>query len=247
MRFEGKTALVTGASRGLGRHIAVALAAEGAWVALGCRRRVADANSTLDAMRAAGGDGAVSAFDVREFDEVRRAVDEVLSARGRVDVAVHCAGIARDGYLATATTEDVDDVLRTNLHGAMHLARCVARPMLASKRGAIVFVTSVAGIRASAGQASYSASKGALVSLTATLAAELGAAGVRVNALAPGLIAAGMVERLPPRALEERRLHIPLGRLGHPDEVARAALFLASDDASYITGHTLVIDGGLSL
>ncbi len=171
----------------------------------------------------------------------------MLAARGRIDVAVHCAGISRDGFLATASTDDVDDVLRTNLHGAMHLSRSVARAMLAARRGSIVFVTSVAGFRASAGQASYSASKGALVSLTATLAAELGPAGVRVNALAPGLIAAGMVERLPPRTLDERRRLIPLGRLGRADEVARAALFLASDDASYITGHTLVIDGGLSL
>lgn len=247
MRFRGATAIVTGASRGLGRHIAEALASEGAWVALGCRRRVGDAAAALESIRAAGGDGVVAAFDVRDPEGVRRAVDDVLSTRGAIDVAVHCAGVARDGFVATSTVDDIEDVLRTNLHGAMHLARAVARPMMAARRGAVVFVTSIAGMRASAGQASYSASKGGLIALTMTLASELGPCGVRVNAIAPGLIAAGMVERLPQRIVEARREAIPLRRLGRPDEVARAALFLASEDASYITGHTLVIDGGLSL
>lgn len=240
------TVFVTGASRGLGRAIAEAFGARGAWVAVGCRRRADDAEATLASVRARGGDGAVVACDVRDPAALRDAVERVLDARGRVDVAVHCAGVARDAMIATATAEDVDDVLRTNLHGALHLARAVARPMMAARAGSLVFVGSVAGSRASVGQASYSASKGGIVALTATLAAELGPAGVRVNAVAPGLIAAGMVERLPPKLVEARRERIPLGRLGRAEEVARAVVFLA-EEATYVTGQSLVVDGGMSL
>lgn len=247
MRFAGRSVLVTGASRGLGRAIAVGFAREGAWVAVGYRRREDEARATLDAVRAAGGDGETVAVDVREREATERAVASVLAARGRLDVAVACAGVARDQLFAAMTEEAFDDAVRTNLYGTMHLCRAAVRPMLAARGGALVTVASVAGLRASPGQANYAASKGGILALTTTLAAELAPQGVRVNAVVPGLIAAGMVTRTDPGALARVRARIPMGRLGEADDVARAVLFLASDDARYVTGQALVVDGGLSL
>lgn len=247
MRLAGRTALVTGGGRGLGRAIAVECAREGAWVAVGYRRRAEEARAALAAVRDAGGDGELCAFDVREAAEVERAVAALLASRGRIDAVVNCAGVARDNHFARMTLEEWDDVMRTNLHGCVHVTRAVVRSMMAAGGGAVVNVASVAGMRASPGQANYAASKGAVLALTATLAAELGPSRVRVNALVPGLIAAGMVARVDPREIERRRERIPLGRLGEASEVGRAAVFLLSDDASYVTGQSLVVDGGLSL
>lgn len=246
-RLAGKTAFVTAAGQGIGRAIAEAFAREGAWVAVGYRRRADEARSTLDAVRLGGGDGDLYPVDVRERAEVTRAVDALLAARGRVDVVVNCAGVARDNLFAQMTEEEFDDVVRTNLYGAMHVTRAVVRAMMAARRGSVVNVASVAGLRASVGQSNYAASKGGLLALTTSLAAELAPAGLRVNAVVPGLINAGMVTRTDPRAMARAKERIPMGRLGDAAEVARATLFLASDDASYITGQALVVDGGLSL
>lgn len=247
MRLAGRTVLVTGGGRGVGRAIAVECAREGAWVALGCRRRVEEAARALAEVREAGGDGEVCAFDVRDASAVDRAVAALLASRRRVDAVVNCAGVTRDNLFARMTLEEWDEVVRTNLDGCAHVTRALVRPMIAAGGGAMLNVASVAGLRASPGQASYAASKGAVLALTATLAAELGPSRIRVNALVPGLIAAGMVSRVDPREIERRRERIPLGRLGEAREVGRAATFLLSDDASYITGQALVVDGGLSL
>jgi 3-oxoacyl-[acyl-carrier protein] reductase len=245
-RFQGQRVLVTGASRGLGRAIARAFGAEGAWVAVGYRARAEEAAGTLAEVRAAGGDGATVGFDVRDAAAVQAAV-EALEASGPLAVVVNNAGVSRDEPLAMMTAESWQEVLATNLDGAFHVCRAVARAFLARRAGAIINVASVSGLVASVGQANYAASKGGLLAFTRTLAAELAPRGVRVNAVVPGLCAAGMVERVDRRLVEARRARIPLGRLGTAEEVAAVVLFLASDAAAYVVGQALVVDGGLTL
>jgi 3-oxoacyl-[acyl-carrier protein] reductase len=178
---------------------------------------------------------------------VDAAVDELLGQRPALDVVVNNAGVARDELFPVMQRESWRQVLATNLDGTFNVCRAVARPMMGRKRGAIVNVASVAGQRASVGQVNYAASKGGVLALTQSLAAELAPRGIRVNAVVPGLCAAGLVETLDRRVVEARKQHIPLRRLGTADEVARAVLFLASDDAAYIVGQALVVDGGLTL
>lgn len=244
---DRRTSIVTGASRGIGRAIAVRLAEDGDFVFVGYRVREKDADETLRLVREAGGDGATLSAEARDPAAIRRAVDVVMEARGRVDVLVNNAGVARDEPFALMSNESWDEVVRTNLDGPFHFARAVARPMIAAKAGAIVNVGSVAGHRASPGQANYAAAKAGLVGLTATLGAELAAHGVRVNAVLPGFVDAGMVKRLDHRIAEQGRGKIPAGRFGTAREIADVVAFLASPRAAYVVGQALVVDGGLSL
>jgi 3-oxoacyl-[acyl-carrier protein] reductase len=246
-RFAEQTVVVTGASRGLGRSIAVAFGREGAHVYAGYRAQVAGAEQTLSELCGAGGSGAVLGFDVTRSEAVEAAVRRVVGERGRVDVWVNCAAVARDNLFPLMAAEEWSEPIDVNLNGVYHCCRAVARHMLACRSGAIINVASVAGIHASPGQAGYSASKGGLLALNRTLAAELGPYGVRVNAVVPGLLTTGMAARLNRGVLEEKRRHIPLGRLGSGEEVAEAVLFLASSAASYVIGQALVVDGGLTL
>ena len=246
-RFEGQTVLVTGASRGLGRVMATAFAAEGAFVFVGFRSQEKQAQETLAQVKARGGDGALHGFDVGDGAAVDAAVDAMLAARGKLDVVVNNAGVARDELFAMMKRESWREVMSANLDGTFNVCRAVARPMMGKKRGAIVNVASVSAQRASPGQVNYAASKGGVIALTQTLAAELGPRGVRVNAVVPGLCNVGMVDVLDKRLLAARLAHLPLRRLGTGDEVADAVLFLASDDAEYVVGQALVVDGGLTL
>ncbi|MEP7125726.1 MAG: glucose 1-dehydrogenase [Byssovorax sp.] len=246
-RFAGQTVIVTGASRGLGRAIAAAFGAEGAHVVIGYRARVEEAAESLRLVRAAGGDGVAIPFDVSDRAAVDAAVARVLAERGAVDVLVNNAALTRDELFPLMTEESWSEVIAINLGGVFHTTRAVVRPMIARKKGAIVNVASVAAVHASPGQANYAASKGGVLALTRTLAAELAPRGVRVNAVVPGLFAAGMAARLDPRTAERKREAIPLGRFGAAEEIAGAVLFLASDAASYVVGQALVVDGGLSL
>ncbi len=245
-RFEGRHVLVTGASRGLGRAVAVAFAREGARVGVGYRAQEADATETLAAVDAAGGRGEVVRFDVRDCAATEGAIAG-FARGGGLDVLVNNAAVVRDQFFAMMAPSEWEDVVVTNLTGTYHCCRAAIPFMLRRRRGAIVNVASVAGLRASPGQANYGAAKGGVLSLTATLAAELAPRGVRVNAVVPGVLATGMGERLDRRVAEQRRAAIPLGRFGEGDEVARAVVFLASDDSSYVVGQSLVVDGGLSL
>jgi len=245
-RFAGRGVLVTGASRGLGRAIAVAFGREGARVGIGFRSRAADAEQTLAAVVEAGGTGVLLPFDVRDHQGVDAAV-RGFAERDGLDVLVNNAAVVHDQFFALMGQEQWDEVIATNLTGTYHCCRAAVPLLLARRRGAIVNVASVAGLRASPGQANYAAAKGGVVALTATLAAELAPRGIRVNAVVPGLLTTGMGARLDRRVAEQRRAAIALGRFGEGDEVAHAVLFLASDDASYVVGQCLVVDGGLSL
>lgn len=246
-RFEGARVVVTGASRGLGRSIAQAFAAEGARLWLGYRNREAEAAEATAAIQAAGGIARAIAFDVRDETAVEAAFDRILAEAEHIDVLVNCAGINRDGWFPLLDREAWDEVMKTNLDGTVHCARAAVRAMWRRRQGAIVNVASVGGLRASPGQANYASSKGAVLALTRTLGAELAPKGIRVNAVVPGLIAAGMVARLDPRIVAEKTKFIPAGRLGTPEDVAGVVTFLASDDARYVIGQALAVDGGLSL
>ena len=243
MRFADRTVIVTGASRGLGRSIAVAFAAEGAHVVVGYRSRERDAQQTVEQT---SGRGTALRFDVTDRAATTAAFDRVRSERGSIDVLVNNAGITRDSLVPLMSDEDWNDVVDTNLRGAFMCTKAVVSAMIAKGSGCIINVASIAGLRASPGQASYSASKGGLLALTRTLAAELGPRGIRVNAVVPGYLGTGMAARMDRRRLDERVPQIPLGRVGTADEAARAVIFLASDDASYVTGQALAVDGGMS-
>jgi 3-oxoacyl-[acyl-carrier protein] reductase len=246
-RFGGKIVLVTGASRGLGRALAVAFAAEGASVHINFERRTAEAETTREAVVQAGGRGALAPFDVRDPRAVERGVEAILAAEGRIDVLVNNAAIVRDGPAPTMSPKDFDDVVATNLGGVFNLCRAVSPSMIGQGSGVVVNVASVAGLFASPGQVNYAAAKAGVLSLTRTLAAELAPRGVRVNAVVPGLLATGMGARLDHRIVAARRERIPLGRLGTAEEVAAVALFLCSPEASYVVGQAVVVDGGLAL
>jgi 3-oxoacyl-[acyl-carrier protein] reductase len=247
VRFVEQRVLVTGASRGLGRVIALAFAREGAHVWVGCARRVADAEATATEARAAGGTATALPFDVTDPAAVDAAIKAAVAERGGIDIAVNAAGIVRNSAFAIASEEDWQEPLLVDLHGALRVTRAVVRPMLAAGRGAIVHIGSVSGMRASPGQAGYSAAKGGLVAMTATLGAELAPRGIRVNTVMPGLIAIGMAQRLDHRIVDRYVERVPMGRLGTAEEVADVVLFLASPAASYVTGQALVVDGGWSL
>lgn len=241
-RLAGRVVVVTGGSRGLGRAIALDAAAEGARVVVGYRRRDREA---LEVVAEAGGEALALPVDVRDAASVDAFFAAVVQRCGGIDGLVTSAGIVSDAWLAASALDSIDDVLTTNLRGTLLCARGVLRPMMAKKRGAIVALTSVAGVRPSPGQAAYSASKAGIHGLVQTLAVEVGKYGIRVNALAPGLIDAGMVKATSPARIEQTLAHVPLGRLGTAREVARATTFLLSDDASFVTGTILRVDGGL--
>lgn len=246
MNLSGKTALITGATGGLGEAVARRLAAAGAYVALVVRR--ADRGDALLAeLKAAGGDGEVVPLDLADEAAVRAAVRRLSSARGGIDVFVSCAGLTRDEWFVTSAPEDWRAMLDVNLIATLQVTRAVARGMMARNRGAIVLVGSVVSIGASPGQSIYAATKGALTSFARTLAVELAPKGIRVNSVLPGIIDAGMTRRVPKAHLEPRTARIPLARMGRAEEIAEAVLFLASDASSYIVGQALVVDGGLTL
>jgi 3-oxoacyl-[acyl-carrier protein] reductase len=247
MRFSDRVVVVTGGSRGLGRAVALAFAAEGAHVAIGYRARDRDAKATLAALREIGHPAFAAKFDVRDTAATAAALDAIKTELGPIDVLVNNAGVARDNLLPLMSDDDFDEVVDVSLRGAFVCTRAVATAMIAQGRGAVVNVASLAGVRASPGQASYSAAKGGLLALTRTTAVELAPRGVRVNAVVPGYLATGMAARMDRRKLDERVARVPMQRTGTADEVARAILFLASEDASYIVGQTLCVDGGASL
>ncbi|MDW7651059.1 MAG: 3-oxoacyl-[acyl-carrier-protein] reductase [Bacillota bacterium] len=246
MRLTDKTAIVTGASRGIGRAIAIALAQEGAAVVINYSSNETAAQETLAAVEAAGGRGTIVQGNVAELADCEKLVKAALDNFGKIDILINNAGITRDNIVARMKPQEWQDVLDTNLTGAFNCVKAAMRPLLKQKTGGrIINLSSVVGLAGGVGQANYAAAKAGLIGMTKSLARELAARQITVNAVAPGFIDTEMTAVLAEGAKDEMRKQIPLGRTGTPQDIAEAVTFLASDAAGYITGQVIAVDGGL--
>ena len=244
-KLEGKVAIVTGASKGIGREIALLYAKEGAKLVVTARSEEL-LRSLSDEIRAAGGEEPLCfPLDVKQSEKVDELVDKTLDKFGRVDILVNNAGVTRDGLLLRMSDEDWDEVLDTNLKGAFFCLRAVAKPMMRQRAGRIINMASVIGLIGNAGQANYAASKAGIIALTKSAAKELGSRNILINAIAPGFIDTDMTRSLSDDIKNAILKSIPVGKLGQPADIARAALFLASDESSFVTGQVLTVDGGM--
>jgi len=245
MSFENQVAIVTGAGRGIGHAIAMRLAKEGARVAC-VSRTDNNAQKTASEINALRPDMAKAyAVDVADHAAVQKIGEEILQDFGRVDVLVNNAGVTRDGLSMRMSCEDWDTVIDTNLKGAFNFCQAMIRSMVKQRRGRIINISSVTGLTGNAGQTNYAASKAGLIGFTKSLARELASRGITVNSVAPGFIVTDMTDVLPDQVKEAIRAKIPLGKLGQPEDIAAAVAFLASEEAGYITGQTLTVDGGM--
>jgi len=247
MELTGRTAVVTGGSRGIGKAVCLELAARGASVVLCYAGSEAAARETAAACEQLGAKALALRCDVSDAQAVKAMMKQVVSAFGRIDILVNNAGITRDGFLLMMREADFDAVLDTNLKGTYLCLRAVVHAMMKQGYGRIVNISSVTGLRGNAGQANYAASKAGVIGLTKSAARELAFKNITVNAVAPGFIETDMTAALPQENRQALLAQIPAGRLGQAQEVARAVAFLASDDAAYITGQVLAVDGGMAM
>jgi len=244
-RLDSRVALVTGGSRGIGRTICTTLAAAGAEVFVNYAKGESAAKETCEAIRAAGGKAEAVGFDVADTAATTAAVDKIVKDKGRLDIVVSNAGISIDALLLRLKDEDFDKLVAVNLRGAMAVARAAMKPMMRARFGRIIFLSSVVGEMGNPGQAAYAATKAGLLGLTKTLAKEYASRAVTVNAITPGFIETDMTAGLPAAAKEQMVAATPLGRIGTPADIAAAALYLASEEAGYVTGQVIRVNGGL--
>ena len=242
--LSGRSAVVTGGSRGIGRAIVLRLAEQGADVAFSYRGHEEAARATAAVVEALGRRALAHQADVTDPAAADGLIAAALEAFGKIDILVNNAGITRDDLIMRMSIEAWRDVLETNLFGAFYTTRAVMRPMLKARRGRIINITSVSGQAENAGQANYSSAKAGLIGLTKATAREVASRGITANAVAPGFVLTELTETLPANVQENIKSATPLGRFGTPEEIAAAVAFLASDEASYITGHVLAVDGG---
>ncbi len=245
MRLEGKVALVTGASRGIGREIALELAREGASVAVNYAGSEAKALEVVDEIKAMGQDAFAIQADVSNSESVNDMVKETIERFGKLDILVNNAGITKDNLLMRMKESEWDDVININLKGVFLCTKAVTRQMMKQRSGRIINISSIVGVSGNPGQANYVAAKSGVIGLTKTTAKELSSRGITVNAVAPGFITTDMTDKLNEDVKTEMLKQIPLARFGEPKDIARTVVFLASEDSAYMTGQTLQIDGGM--
>lgn len=245
--LTGKNALVTGAGRGIGKAIALELAAKGAFVIVNYNGSKEAAEQTVAEIKAAGGDAVAYQCSVSDYEACGAMITALIKEYTHIDILVNNAGITRDGLLMKMSEEDFDAVINTNLKGCFNIIRHMSRYFLKQRAGKIINISSVSGILGNAGQANYSASKAGVIGLTKAVARELASRGINVNAVAPGFVETDMTDALSDSVKENLKSQIPLGKIGHPQDIAKAVAFLASPDANYITGQVLSVDGGMAI
>lgn len=245
--LSGKTAFVTGASRGIGRATALRLAQDGAKVALNFSSNIAKAEAVKAEIESAGGEAMLVQGDVSNFAVVTGLIKKVIDKWGRLDILINNAGITRDNLLLKMSEEEFDKVIATNLKGVFNCTKAVTKLMMKQRGGRIVNMSSVVGLRGNISQTNYAAAKAGIIGFTKSAAKELASRGVTVNAVAPGLINTDMTAALPEKIKEVMLQEIPAGRMGTPEDVANAVAFLVSDQAAYITGQVLSVDGGFAI
>lgn len=245
--LSGKTAVVTGASRGIGRAIAEKLAAEGAFVVINYNGSKEAAETVLAGIRAAGGDGCVMQCNVSDFAACEAWMKEILALYGKIDILVNNAGITKDGLFVRMSDADWDAVLEVNLTSVFRLTRELTHPMMRRRFGRIINITSIVGVTGNPGQANYCASKAGMIGLSKSLASEIATRNVTVNCVAPGFIESAMTDKLNDKQKEAIMGVIPMRRMGTGAEIASAVLYLASNEAGYVTGQTIHVNGGMAM
>ena len=247
MNLEGKVALVTGASRGIGRAVALKLAAEGAKVAINFAGNLAKAEEVKAEIESNGGEALLVQGNVADFEVVNEIVKKVVDAWGRLDILVNNAGITRDNLLLKMSEENFDEVIATNLKGVFNCTKAVTKLMMKQRTGRIVNMSSVVALMGNAGQANYAAAKAGIIGFTKSVAKEFAPRGITVNAIAPGFIGTDMTNAIPEKIKDEMLKNIPAGRFGNPEDVANAVMFFVSEGAAYITGQVICVDGGMAV
>jgi len=245
MQLKEKVAIVTGGTRGIGKAICLLFAEEGARVVANFSKDVAAAEELMKEVQSKGLHIGLFKADVTQFDQVKEMVEETFTQYGRIDILVNNVGLIRDNFLMLMSDDDWDSLIKANLNSLFYCCKMVIRKMIPERKGKIINISSISGILGTSGQVNYATTKGGVISFTKSLARELGPFNIHVNAVAPGLIESEVVSKMPKEKVEAIIKSSSLGRIGKPEEVARVVLFLASEQSDYITGQTIIVDGGI--